>query len=84
VLVVSAVVFVINFINMHVKALISLKISTRKGWKTWTLVYTWNHLKIYWCFSDCGLLCLSNLLQTCVVSVYPHYDEQPVRSTLCL
>jgi len=69
---------------MHVEALISLKISTRKVWKTWTLVYTWNHLEIYWCFSDCGFLCLSNLLQTCVVSVYPHYGVQPVRSTLCL
>ena len=28
---------------MHVKALISLKISTRKGWETWTLAYTWNY-----------------------------------------
>ena len=64
-------VLAINFINIHVEALISLKISTGKGWKTWTLVYTWNHLEIYWCFSDCGFLCLSYLLQTCVVSVYP-------------
>jgi len=27
---------------------------------------------------------MSNLLQTCVVSVYLHYDVQPVRSTVCL
>ena len=43
------------FLNMHFEALISLKISTRKGWKTCTLVYTWNHTEIYWCFFRCRL-----------------------------
>jgi len=69
---------------MHVKAFISLKISTRKGWKTWTLVYTWNHF--IWRYIDVFQIAafFVNLIQTCVVSVYPHYGVQPVRSTLCL
>ena len=63
---------------MHVEALISLKISTGKGWKT--LVYTWNHLEIYWCFfrlrlSFVCLISFRHVLYLCTrIMVYNQWE----------
>ena len=73
-------VFVINFINMHVEALTYLKISTRKGWTTWTLVYTWNHTEIYWCFFQIAaffvcLISFRHVLYLCTrIMVYNQWE----------